>query len=108
MNSSDINIYFMTLTIAIKVSPYSRLIVGPVNVGVVNVTFGEKQRYRPNFTIEETFIHPNRDKKFLTNDLAVIKLFWPLEFSRNIQPISIGNLTMDRLHENETVKILNT
>ena len=98
----------MTLTIAIKVSPFSRLIVGPVNVGVVNVTFGEKLRYRPNISIEETFIHPNRDKIFLTNDLAVIKLFWPIEFSRNVQPITIGNLTMDRLHENETVKVLNT
>ena len=55
------------------------------------------------YHIEAMIEHPRRDKLLMTNDLAIIKVRVPFKFSKNVQPISIGNLSVDRLHENETV-----
>ena len=91
---------YLVLTAAHCVEKRTR--VGPINVGRVKIRMEEKKTVA-YYHIEAIIEHPRRDKLLMTNDLAIIKVRVPFKFSKNVQPISIGNLSVDRLHENETV-----
>ena len=94
---------FHVLTAAHCVEKERRKFVGPINVGQVSLSINDKV---VNYDVEKVIVHPKRSLKSLINDLAVIKVTVPFNFSKNIQPIPIGNLSVDRLHENEKVNVL--
>lgn len=75
---------------------------GPILVGEVSISNKNQKHYHARKIIS----HPNRNKDFKTNDLAIVQVTVPFKFSKNVQPIPIGNLSIDRLHENETVNVL--
>ena len=94
---------FHVLTAAHCVQKERRKFVGPITVGQVFLSMNDKTL---NYDVEKVIIHPKRSLKSLTNDLAVIEVTVPFNFSKNIQPIPIGNLSVDRIHENEKVNVL--
>ena len=94
---------FHVLTAAHCVEKEKRKVVGPINVGQV---FLSKSVKAVNYSVEKFTIHPKRSREFLTNDLAIIKVKVPFNFSKNVQPIPIGNLSVDRIHEDEKVNVL--
>ena len=79
-----------------------RNFVGPINVGQVFLPPIKAFDYE----VEKVIIHPKRSRETLNNDIAVIKVKVPFNLSKNVQPIPIGNLSVDRIHENETVNVL--
>ena len=78
---------------------------GPVYVGEATL-FKNWEKLLPHHKVEVFEVHPKRNHDLRTNDLAIIKVAVPFNFSKNIQPIPIGNLSVDRIHENETVNVL--
>ena len=78
---------------------------GPVYVGEATL-FENWEKLLPHHKVEVVEVHPKRNLELRTNDLAIIKVSVPFNFSKNIQPIPIGNLSVDRIHENETVNVL--
>ena len=79
-----------------------------LHVGAVQIASGNQSKVKSELTyeVEDIFIHPKRDTYLKVNDLAIIKVLVPFNFSRNVKPICIGNITVDRMHANETVKVL--
>ena len=96
---------YYVLTAAHCIEKQRRDYVGPVTVGGAYLSRNARNN-RENYKIVSTHIHPKRNREAKTNDLAIIKVDRPFNFSENIQPIPIGNLSVDRLHENETVNVL--
>ena len=96
---------YYVLTAAHCIEKQRRDKVGPVIVGGVYLS-PRARNNRNSHKIVAIEIHPKRNRVAKTNDLAVIKVRRPFNFSENIQPIPIGNLSVDRLHENETVNVL--
>ena len=94
---------FHVLTAAHCVEKEKRKVVGPINVGQVFLSMSVKP---VDYDVEKFTIHPKRSRESLTNDLAIIKVKVPFNFSKNVQPIPIGNLSVDRIHENEKVNVL--
>ena len=74
----------------------------------MQIASGNQSKVKSELTyeVEDIFIHPKRDTYLKVNDLAIIKVLVPFNFSRNVKPICIGNITVDRMHANETVKVL--
>lgn len=96
---------FHVLTAAHCVEKEKRKFVGPISVGGVYLSWNENNN-RVNHKVESIAIHPKRNFFDKTNDLAILQVKVPFNLSENVQPIPIGNLSMDRIHENETVNVL--
>ena len=94
---------YHVLTAAHCAEKEKRKFVGPINVGQVFLPIKDNAA---NYEVEKVIIHPKRSLETLNYDIAVIKVKVPFNFSKNVQPIPIGNLSVDRIHENETVKVL--
>ena len=95
------------LTAAHCVEKKKRKFVGPITVGGVYVSLKDKNTYnRVNYKVESVAIHPKRNILEQSNDLAILQVKVPFNLSENVQPIPIGNLSVDRIHENETVNVL--
>ena len=96
---------YYVLTAAHCIEKGRRDFVGPVTVGGAYLS-RKARNNRDNYIAVAIAIHPKRNREAKTNDLAIIKVRRPFNFSENIQPIPIGNLSVDRLHENQTVNAL--
>ena len=93
------------LTAAHCVEKTKRKFVGPVSVGGVFAS-RKSRNSRVNYKVESIAIHPKRNLLEQSNDLAILQVKVPFNLSKNVQPIPIGNLSVDRIHENETVNVL--
>ena len=93
---------YHVLTAAHCAEKERRKFVGPINVGQVFLPPIKAVDYE----VEKVIIHPKRSLETLNYDIAVIKVKVPFSLSKTVQPIPIGNLTVDRIHENETVNVL--
>ena len=73
----------------------------------MQIASGNQSKVKSELTyeVEDIFIHPKRDTYLKVNDPAIIKVLVPFNFSRNVKPICIGNITVDRMHANETVSL---
>ena len=96
---------YYVLTAAHCIEKGRRDWVGPVIVGGAYLS-RKARNNRNSHKVVAYAIHPKRNREAKTNDLAIIKVRRPFNFSENIQPIPIGNLSVDRLHENQTVNVL--
>ena len=96
---------FHVLTAAHCVEKGRRKFVGPIGVGGVYLSLKDRNN-RANYKVESIAIHPKRNILEKTNDLAILQVKVPFNLSENVQPIPIGNLSVDRIHENETVNVL--
>ena len=75
-----------------------------VIAGIVNLKEQESAKYAVNN--DKIYLHPDYNNTVMANDLAIVTLTKPLKFSSKMQPICLGTIVEDRLHENESVGII--
>ncbi|XP_056141207.1 transmembrane protease serine 2-like [Lampris incognitus] len=63
-----------------------------VHAGSVDLSF---LRTTPGYAVQKLIVHPNYNEKTKDNDVALMKLFSPLTFSRRVRPVCLPNAGVD-------------